>query len=132
MIEKLLGLSDKSILKKSTYYAYLFGAIMGVVAIVFAIGGLIFRLSDIYKGMLLAQQSNIAYLESLSKEMHDSRLLNISELYAINLNAITELSSDYIWLLVFIGFILISNFILFKKLRNRLLSIEKGDLVWKN
>ena len=125
MIEKLLGLSDKSILKKSTYYAYLFGAIMGVVAIVSAMGSLIFRLSDTYKGMVLAQQSNIEYLKSLSQEIQDPKLLNISELYAINLNAITELASDDIWLLVFIGFILISNFILFKKLKNRLLDIEK-------
>lgn len=128
MIEKLLGLSDKSILKKSTYYAYLFGAIMGVVAIiVFAIGGLIFRLSDTYKGMVLAQQSNIEYLKSLSQEIQDPKLLNISEFYAINLNAITELASDDIWLLIFIGFILISNFILFKKLRNRLHVTEKEN-----
>lgn len=128
MIEKLLGLSDKSILKKSTYYAYLFGAIMGVVAIiVFAIGGLIFRLSDTYKGMVLAQQSNIEYLKSLSQEIQDPKLLNISEFYAINLNAITELASDDIWLLIFMGFILISNFILFKKLRNRLLDTEEEN-----
>lgn len=127
MIEKLLGLSDKSILKKSTYYVYLFGAITGVVAIVSAIGGLIFRLSDTYKGMVLAQQSNIEYLKSLSQEIQDPKLLNISEFYAINLNAITELASDDIWLLIFMGFILISNFILFKKLRNRLLDTEEEN-----
>jgi len=120
MIEKLLGLSDKSIIKKSTYYGYLLGAIMGVVGIVSGIGSFIFRYSDTYKGMILFQKDNIEYLKTISHEIKDAKLLDISELYALNVHTISDMYQSFTVLIIAGGLILISNFILVKKLRNRL------------
>jgi len=125
MLEKLLGLSDKSMMKKSNYYAYLFGALMGLVGIISGIVSLFFRYSDTYKGMILFQEGNIKYLKSLSQKMDDSRLINISELYAVNLNAITECYQTFNGFIIFVGFILIINFMLFKKLRNKLINAKE-------
>ena len=127
MIEKLLGISDKSILKKSNYVVYLIGAFIGIVAIIVGAGGLIFRLSDTYKGIVLFQKSNIEYLKSLSQEIHDTKLLDVIELYEINLKALDELGLDFGWLIILFGLLLISNFILFEKLRNKLLDIENKE-----
>lgn len=122
MIEKLLGLSDKSIVKKSNYYAHIFGAIMGLVAILSGIGALIFRYSDTYKGTLLYQNENIEYLKLLSQEIKDPKLLNISEFYVLNFNTLTEINQEFSALFIVGGIVLISNFILFRKLRNKLIS----------
>jgi len=122
MIEKLLGLSDKSIVKKSSYYAYIFGAIMGVIAILSGTGAMLFKFSDTYKGAWLYQDENIEYLKFLSQEIKDPKLLNISEFYALNSDTLIEMYQGFAGLLIVGGIVLLSNFILFNKLRNKLLA----------
>jgi len=122
MIEKLLGLSDKSIVKKSNYYAHIFGAIMGLVAILSGAGTMLFKFSDTYKGVWLYQNENIEYLKLLSQEIKDPKLLNISEFYALNSDTLIEMYQGFAGLLIVGGIVLISNFILFRKLRNKLIS----------
>ena len=127
MIEKLLGLSDKSIMKKSTYYGYLLGAIMGVVGIVSGIGSFIFRYSDTYKGMVHYQYENVKYLKSLSQEIKDERVSNVSELYKINLDFITEIYQNTCFMFIGLGLLSSMIFILFNELRNKVLYKEKED-----
>ena len=121
MIKKLCGLSDKSIVKKSTYYAYLFGAIFGVIAIISGIGALIFRYTDTYKGMVLYQYENVKYLKSLSQEIKDERVLNVSELYKINLDLITEIYQNTCFVFIGLGLLSIIIFILFNELRTKVI-----------
>jgi len=121
MIKKLCGLSDKSIVKKSTYYAYLFGAIFGVIAIISGIGALIFRYTDTYKGMVLYQYENVKYLKSLSQEIKDERVLNVSELYKINLDLITEIYQNTCFVFIGLGLLSIMIFILFNELRTKVI-----------
>jgi len=127
VIEKLLGLSDKSIMKKSTYYGYLLGAIMGVVGIVSGIGSFIFRYSDTYKGMVHYQYENVKYLKSLSQEIKDERVSNVSELYKINLDFITEIYQNTCFMFIGLGLLSSMIFILFNELRNKVLYKEKED-----
>ena len=127
MIKKLCGLSDKSIVKKSTYYAYLFGAIFGVMAIISGIGTLIFRYTDTYKGMVHYQYENVKYLKSLSQEIKDERVSNVSELYKINLDFITEIYQNTCFVFIGLGLLSIMIMILFNELRNKVLYKEKED-----
>jgi len=118
MIEKIFGLSDKSIMKKSNYYVYLFSALLGMIVIIIAIGFFIFQSSDTYQGIALMHNSNMEYLTSLSQTLDDKKLLNIAEAYKSNAEALTEQFQIFSGLLLFLGFGFILNFVLFKKLRN--------------
>jgi len=126
MLESLLGVSDKSIVKSSNYYGHVFAALAGLVAMLLGIGALLFKYSAKYKEMCLLQNDNIEYLKFLSEEIKNQKLLNISKFYAINFDTLVNLYQDFAGLSIFIGVILISNFILFRKLRNKLLAENRG------
>jgi len=121
MSSKLLGLHNKAILKKSNYYLYLIGAFIGIGAVVFGIGGLIFILSDTYKGMILFQESNIEYLKSMSQKIHDPKLMEIANSYEISTKILDGLNWNFGWLFVLLGLQFIFIFFLFRKLRKKLL-----------
>ncbi len=120
MIRKIFSLSDGTILKRSTYYVHLFGLIMGIAVIVGAIGGFIFKRTESYRSLLRYEKGNSEYLQHLADKLHDGKLFNIADVYTINFELIEKLYLDYLWFLLFFGVLLIYNFFLFKKLRDRL------------
>jgi len=118
MIKKLLGIDEKSIVKKSTYYIYFVGAIFGSIGILTSIGIFIFKYSDLSKNILISQYENIQYLESISEKTHDLNLLSASTQCLLNLNFLNDIYINFAILLLILGFVLISNFILFKEFQN--------------
>ena len=125
MIKKLLGISDKSIIRKSTYYGYFINAIFGFIAIFTAIGMFIFKYTDVYKKILIFQNGNIQYLQSISEKTNDVELLSASTQCLLNLSFINDIYMIFSILLFILGFVLILNFILFKELRNSKINKKK-------
>jgi hypothetical protein len=121
MIEKVLGLSDRTIAKKSSYYLYVLAALVGIGVIVLALGSVVFSMSDTHQGIMMAQQSNIEYLKSLSQKINDPKLLDIADWYALNYKTLLELNKDLNAFLILFGFLLIVQFFLFRKLRNKVI-----------
>jgi len=121
MIEKLLGIGDKSIVKKSTYYVYLLGGLLGMAIIIIGIGSFMFSYSDTYKGTILYQNKNMEYLKQLSHETKDEKLLDIAQLCEINLNSNIEMYQNTSFLFIVLGFLFTLNFILFNELRKKVL-----------
>jgi hypothetical protein len=122
MIEKMLGLSDRSIMKKSSYYFYVLAVVVGIGMIILALGSVLFCMSDTLQGIVMAQQSNIEYLKSLSQKINDPKLLDIADWYELNYKTLLELSEDLNAFLILFGFLLIMQFFLFKKLRNKVIA----------
>ena len=124
MIKKILGIDDKSITKKGTYYGYLLGAIFGFLGIVGSIFLFILKYSDTYQIIYTHQNNDIQYLESLSKETQNVKLLNIAEQYKLDIDLINDMFINFSGLIFILGFVLITNFILFKQLKNK---VENKD-----
>jgi hypothetical protein len=122
MIEKMLGLSDRSIMKKSSYYFYMLAVVVGIGMIILALGNVLFCMSDTHQGVVMAQQSNIEYLKSLSQKINDPKLLDIADRYALNYKSLLELNKDLNAFSILFGFLLIMQFFLFKKLRNKVIA----------
>jgi len=122
MIEKMLGLSDRSIMKKSSYYFYMLAVVVGIGMIILALGSVLFSMSDTHQGIVMAQQSNIEYLKSLSQKINDPKLLDIADWYALNYKSLLELNKDLNAFSILFGFLLIMQFFLFKKLRNKVIA----------
>ena len=119
MMKKILGIDDKSIVKKSTYYGYLLGAIFGFLGIISGIFLFIFKYSNTYQIIYTHQNNDIKYLESLSKETQNINLLNIAEQYKLDIDLINDMFINFSGLIFILGFTLITNFILFKQLKNK-------------
>jgi len=120
MIEKIWGLSDKQIVKKRNYYAYIFGAIFGFISIIIGIGALLFKYSDTYKKIISYENSNIEYLKLCSLNIDNQVLDNISQDYFTILDTLMATYQGFAGLIILMGTILISNFILYRKLRSML------------
>jgi len=117
MIDKILGIDDKSINKKSTYYGYIFGVVLGVVAIFISISFLYGKHSSTYKTIYEYQTKQVKYLERKSKEIQDVELQRAADHYSNNIELINKsfLNTSLLFFLLGIAFII--NFILFKKLK---------------
>jgi len=122
MIEKIWGLSDKQIVKKSNYYAYIFGAIFGFISILIGIGALLFKYSDTYKKIISYENSNIEYIKLCSLNIDNQVLNNISQDYSTILDTQMATYQSFAGLIMLMGTIFISNFILYRKLRNMLIN----------
>jgi len=125
MIDKLLGISDKSILKKSSYYGYLFGAIFGIILIVFGVIIFIFKTTNTYKDIVVYNKNSIEYINSLAKMILDDKLFKISKIFKINFELIDNILSSYGWVAIFFGMLMISHYFLFKKLREKQIELNK-------
>lgn len=119
MIRKISSLNYKSILKRSTYYVHIYGLLMGIVVIVMAIVGFVFTRTEAYRSRMQYEKGNLDYLQHIADKLQDAKLSNIACAYGINLETIEKLFIDYLWFLLFLGVLLIYNFFLFKKLKER-------------
>ena len=61
MIEKMLGLSDRSIMKKSSYYFYVLAVVVGIGMIILALGSVVFFMSDTHQGVVMAYLRHVSY-----------------------------------------------------------------------